>query len=107
MTNIKDIYILDINWINKEIEEVKYLISIRKSEFPQTSEDFSNLHKEILLETIKAQLKPIKLLIEESFRNGWADREKNKDEHPPYFHNDLSWGENGLNDYINTKQFEL
>jgi hypothetical protein len=38
--------------------------------------------------------------IKSAYKNGWSNREESKTEFPPYFHNDSSWGENGLNNFI-------
>lgn len=38
--------------------------------------------------------------IKRAYRNGWSNREESKIENPPYLHNDSSWGENGLNKFI-------
>lgn len=38
--------------------------------------------------------------IKAAFRNGWADREKHKNGNDPYYHNDPSWGEDGLVEYL-------
>jgi hypothetical protein len=38
--------------------------------------------------------------IEKAYRTGWSVRDNYKTEYPPYYHNDSSWGENDLKDYI-------
>lgn len=38
--------------------------------------------------------------IKKAYRNGWADRNEISTEHPPYFHNDISHGENSLEKFI-------
>ena len=111
MTNIKDIYCLDINQINEQIINFELVIKNMEEDTNKRDTEWNELFigtlaQIDLLNGVKSQLKPIQPLIENAFNTG-------------DFHGgqDMQWTVGRIShseftaldkeDYINTKQFEL
>lgn len=94
MTNIKDIYCIDINWINKEI-----LRRVNDDEIWDKEEAITNEAKISLLVEISSLLKPIQPLIEDAQAVASVIGMNDK--------NTVEQHSAALSKYINTQQFDI
>lgn len=105
MTNIKDIYCLDINWIDERIQLLtRKGISYMGENYPLAHASINGSTKE--LQELKAQLKPIQPLIEDTFDKGLEfGRQETLNTKGILRNQDFTALDK--EEYINTKQFEL
>lgn len=98
MTNIKDIYCLDINWLDKEIRDLREEIILSESLRDIPRAGIESFQLETLLQ-VKNKLNPIEPMVRGVLDDDRDYRLSTSRKHGVAYKNDEH--------YINTKQFKL